>query len=278
MNAPSQPFPLFILCSSRSGSTLLRYILDTHPQIGSPPEFHIGPLAAQLNYSYDLILNPANFKSKEQREQSIIMYVRNHIDQIMRHYCDSAGKAWWCEKSVYTIDHFELIKSLYPNARFICLYRNCLDQVRSAIEVLQRYDPSGRIYGFTPFLINTQPNTEAGLVDYWISKTTGIMDVETKYPQSCFRITYESLVERRESTFDALFDFIGLDWSPDLLEKVFKVHHQVGPGDPKIVNTASIHLNSVGRGKEINRARISVDRVKSINKIHQRLGYGKVKM
>lgn len=33
--------PIFILCSARSGSTLLRRVLDAHPAIASPPEVNI---------------------------------------------------------------------------------------------------------------------------------------------------------------------------------------------------------------------------------------------
>ena len=33
--------PVFILTASRSGSTLLRFILDTHPDFACPPETHL---------------------------------------------------------------------------------------------------------------------------------------------------------------------------------------------------------------------------------------------
>jgi Sulfotransferase family len=42
--------PVFVLCMSRSGSTLLRLILDTHPDLACPPETNIpAVLLAQLN-------------------------------------------------------------------------------------------------------------------------------------------------------------------------------------------------------------------------------------
>src|ERR1700730_4284019 len=40
--------PLFVLCGPRRGSTLLRYILDTHSQIASPGEIELGALCAHL--------------------------------------------------------------------------------------------------------------------------------------------------------------------------------------------------------------------------------------
>ena len=44
MDAP----PILVLCNARSGSTLLRYLLDTHPDIAAPPETPLGALCASL--------------------------------------------------------------------------------------------------------------------------------------------------------------------------------------------------------------------------------------
>jgi len=85
-------------------------------------------------------------------------------------------------------------------------------------------------------------------------------------------------VEGRDSTFKALFDFIGLDWDPDILNKAFEIHHNPGNGDPKISGTLFIHDNSIGLGKEVNLGNIGLDRIKEINKTHQRLGYEKIEL
>jgi hypothetical protein len=36
--------PIFVLTVARSGSTLLRFILDSHPDLACPPETNIGPV------------------------------------------------------------------------------------------------------------------------------------------------------------------------------------------------------------------------------------------
>jgi hypothetical protein len=41
--------PVFVLCGARSGSTLLRFILDAHPELACPPETNIPALCAQLS-------------------------------------------------------------------------------------------------------------------------------------------------------------------------------------------------------------------------------------
>src|SRR4051794_31928034 len=46
------PQPAFILCTVRSGSTLLRVLLDSHSQIHSPQELHLRDLAVESKSHY----------------------------------------------------------------------------------------------------------------------------------------------------------------------------------------------------------------------------------
>ena len=43
-----RPDPVFVLCMGRSGSTLLRFLLDAHPDLACPPETNLPSLCAQL--------------------------------------------------------------------------------------------------------------------------------------------------------------------------------------------------------------------------------------
>ena len=38
--------PVFVLCSGRSGLTLLRFLLDAHPDLACPPEMKLPPAVA----------------------------------------------------------------------------------------------------------------------------------------------------------------------------------------------------------------------------------------
>ena len=48
MNAPS-----FLLSTHRSGSTLLSWVIDSHPQISCPPEMWIGALHRSCDHRSD---------------------------------------------------------------------------------------------------------------------------------------------------------------------------------------------------------------------------------
>src|SRR5271168_4192255 len=52
---PAFADPVFVLCNGRSGSTLLRFLLDAHPDLACPPETNVPSLCAQLATVWSLI-------------------------------------------------------------------------------------------------------------------------------------------------------------------------------------------------------------------------------
>jgi hypothetical protein len=46
--ATGRPDPLFVLCMARSGSTLLRFLLDAHPDLACPPETNLWMVCEKL--------------------------------------------------------------------------------------------------------------------------------------------------------------------------------------------------------------------------------------
>jgi hypothetical protein len=52
---PAFADPVFVLCNGRSGSTLLRFPLDAHPDLACPPETNLPALCAQLATVWSLI-------------------------------------------------------------------------------------------------------------------------------------------------------------------------------------------------------------------------------
>ncbi|MFX0199496.1 MAG: sulfotransferase, partial [Candidatus Hodarchaeota archaeon] len=55
--------PIFIVSSPRSGSTLLRLILDTHPRLAIPPPGHLFHLIFPYLYSYGNVSEEANLRT-----------------------------------------------------------------------------------------------------------------------------------------------------------------------------------------------------------------------
>jgi hypothetical protein len=198
--------------------------------------------------------------------------VRENISGIMGNYAKSSGKQYWCEKSVLTADSVNGVLSVFPDAKFICLYRNCLDQVRSALETLS-FHPTGKDFGFEPFLKSSPDNKVNGLIDYWHSKTQTIHQFESSHPYRCLRVTYEELVLDSNKCISKIFKYLGHPVGREIIENIFSSKHIAGPGDGKIHNTNSIHAKSVGKGNELNVQDISPSRLKKINPLLQIIGY-----
>ena len=262
--------PIFLLCYARSGSTLLRYILDTHPDIAAPPELHLLLTARQLMWvlSHTAAV-PGETLDTRQRDQYALERTRAWLSALMSDYADRAGKTRWCEKSVATIDHLDLLDALYPEAQLVCLHRHPLDTMASCLETAQERQG---MFGFEPYAARTPTNPVDGLADYWVARTQLLLRCEQDRPDRCLRVRYEDLVNAPAATLESLFGFLQLDWSADLIAAVFTTPHVVGPGDPKILNTTRIESTSIGRGRRLL-DRLSQDRLAGLTPVMQKLGY-----
>ena len=262
--------PIFLLCYARSGSTLLRYILDTHPAIAAPPELHLLLTARQLMWVFGhTAAVPGEAVPSQQRDDYALTRTRAWLSELMSDYARRAGKTLWCEKSVATLDHLALLDQLYPEARLICLHRHPLDTIASCVETARARQG---MFGFEPYAARTPRNPVDGLADYWLAKTNQLLACERDRPGRCRRVRYEDLVTIPAETLKGLFGFLQLDWHVDLIDAVFTTPHAVGPGDPKILNTSQIELASIGRGGGLE-SNLSTDRLAELANVVTELGY-----
>lgn len=262
--------PVFILSCERAGSTLLRYILDTHPEICSPGELFLGRLCEALAHMVDrLSLGrvDAAVTKQDERFGLVSAEVRHIVSAWMDAYAATKGKRIWCEKSPRNLLHLHVLNSVFDDGKFICLHRNCMDVVHSGIEATRlglMVDPS---------YYTRNPNQISVLVDSWVDKTTKLLAFEQENASKCHRIRYEDIVARPAETLMPLFAFIGVEWDESILDKVFAVKHDLGPGDPKVMFTKKIHKNSVGLGSTISRRFITPELLEKMNALLGRLGY-----
>jgi len=263
--------PIFVLCCARSGSTLLRYVLDTHPAIAAPPELHLLLAARQLIWLFE---NTANTSATVGDPVDAAAYattrVRASLGAIMDDYAQRAGKSVWAEKSVSTVDCVDMLERLFPDARILCLYRRAPDVMASCAQAGQRRQGT---FGFEPYVTRSTHNAVDGLADYWLDKTQKILDAERALANPTLRITYEALVSAPGATIAYIVDFLGLPPSPGMLDSIFTTPHVVGPGDSKILTTTGIHRESLGHGAKLAMDRLSADRRTRIDALHLELGY-----
>lgn len=269
-NQSSAAPPVFVLSCERSGSTLLRYIIDTHPQICSPAHLHLGQLCRSLYTSIFYSLGQTMEVTDEAtRERLVAVETRRIVDELMERYVRAKGKQMWCEKTTENLQYLKILNDVFPDARYICLYRNCMDVVHSSIECSRL----GFIPELAPYVQKRPDNIVAAMVDSWIEKTSGLLEFEMAHAEQCFRLKYENLVTEPSQTLPAMFAALGLEWDERLLKEVFSTQHDQGSGDRKVLFTKKINTDSIGRGSTISRSFIPDALLEDMNRLLARLDY-----
>ena len=159
------PLP-FIVGSPRSGTTLLRLMLDAHPLLTIPPETHFLPAVLELTGAgealrqaflrcivdgprwNDFHLSEETF---ERRLQAIEPFDLTHgLHAFYRMYGERQQKPRWGDKTPGYVLHLRRIAGVLPTARFIHLIRDGRDVAASLRKLWwgpgrRHRGPSGRL-------------------------------------------------------------------------------------------------------------------------------------
>ena len=267
--------PVFVLCNGRSGSTLLRFVLDAHPDLACPPETNLPGLCAQLATVWSLIegapLSANRGDEPPEIPEAAIAGVRETMDRMVGSYLARRGKKRYCDKSLGTARYAPLLRRVYPQARFICLYRHPMDVIASGTEACP-WGLNG--YGFDPYIAATPGNAVMALASFWTDNVQAMLAAEERFPDACLRLRYEDLVADPEATAAAVFEFLGVQAAPGITQACFSAERErFGPADNKIWYTSQISDDSVGRGWSVPAAMIAPQLLSVMNELADRLGY-----
>jgi sulfotransferase family protein len=267
--------PVFVLCAARSGSTLLRFLLDAHPELACPPETNVPALCGQLATVWSLIegapLSPNRGDEPPDIPDAAIAGVRETMGRMVGSYLARRGKQRYCDKSLGTARFASLVTRIWPEARFICLFRHPMDLVASGMEACP-WGLNG--YGFDPYIAETPGNAVFALARFWADNTAAILAAEEQYAASCCRVRYEDLVADVQAVSDRIFDFLKVARVPDIEARIFAPERErFGPADYKIWHTSGITAASVGRGWTLPAEMISPQVREMVNELCGSLGY-----
>jgi Sulfotransferase family len=275
-NDAPEPGPVIVLTASRSGSTLLRFILDSNPELGCPPETGLGQASRGLAQLWTTLADASqsrtdDFQPRKHLDERAAQAMRTVISGFYSDYLDSRGKRRWCDKSLDNFMFAGLIGQIFPNARFICLYRHCMDVIASGVET----SPWGlQGFGFSEYAHQYPGNSVAAIGSYWLNVARTMLAFEQEEPDRCLRIRYEDLVTQPEVTAAAVFDFIGAPPVPDIVARCLtEDHDKSGPADSKIWFTKEISRASIGRGVTVPIGALSPPAVEAINQTLADLDY-----
>ncbi len=208
---PQMP-AVFVLSAPRSGSTLLRYVLDTHSRIASPGEIFLARLCFDLELALSRTAG-AGLPPGRATEERLAAETRRVVAGVMESYARSKGKSLWCDKSPRNVEYLPSLARTFPRGRYVCLYRNCLDTVKSMLTASQQ----GFMLELAPYAAKSPNNLVAAMIDAWCDYTGKILDFEAAHPGQVFRLRYEDMVLEPEAALRPLFAFLEVAWEPEVV-------------------------------------------------------------
>jgi protein-tyrosine sulfotransferase len=271
--------PVFVLTAARSGSTLLRFILDAHPDLCCPPELGVGAACAQLARVWSVtegvpragvlpLLGPGHVTERAAAA------MRSAITAAITAYLEERGAARWCDKSLDTVMWADLVARIWPDAQFVCLYRHCMDVIASGLEACRWGLDS---FGFERYTAQYPGNNVAAAGACWVTAAGQMIDFEKRHEDRALRVRYEDLVADPEAVAGRVFGFLGVAGMPGISSLCFAAAHDAnGPGDAKIWFTTKVTAESVGRGAEVPGNRLPAPLQAAINNALRELGYVEV--
>lgn len=267
--------PVFVLTAGRSGSTLLRFILDAHPDLACPPETELASVCSQLAAVWSMFA-VSTWPGKQANgsaatNEPVIVGLRHLMDLMIGPYLARRGKKRYCDKSLGSARHAALLTQMYPEGRFLCLYRHPMDLIASGLEAC----PWGlNSYGFEHYIGGSPANAVAAIARYWADHTAAVLAAEEQFPGRCHRVRYEDLVRDPGATAAEIFEFLGVTPVPGIEARFFSHERErFGRADFKIWNTSQITTGSVGRGWSVPVSLIPPPLLTTLNDLAGRLGY-----
>jgi LPS sulfotransferase NodH len=130
--------PAFIMCTLRSGSTLLRVLLDSHSQLHAPHEIHLRYVSVKL---------AATWSKRSMKEMGLDAEALRYLlwDRILHRELAKSGKAFIVDKTPNNVFVADRIAECWPDARFIHLLRHPASIVRSRQAIRPDADPEKNI-------------------------------------------------------------------------------------------------------------------------------------
>ena len=209
-----------VIGAPRSGTTLLRFMLDAHPSLAIPPETGFLPAIVALpsdmagaraaidtvttfppgapawpDYGIDL----ADFRAADD-----VLSAATPADvarAFYRHYAARFGKARWGDKTPTYCHHVAAVGALLPEARFVHIIRDGRDVAES----------------IKPLWFSPGESVEARAM-FWRDCVRAARAQADQVRGRYMEVRYEDLVEAPEPVLRTVSDFVDLPFDSAMLE------------------------------------------------------------
>ncbi|MBX3014597.1 MAG: sulfotransferase [Caldilineaceae bacterium] len=193
--------PIFIIGAPRSGTTLLRLILDAHPHISCGPETGFLVDLAPIVGRHWQHLALYGF------EQSYwIQKMARFFAEFQESYAQQRGKRRWAEKTPQYTPHLAFIRTLFPASQIVHIIRDGRDVMSS---YLKRWGYRAAWRG----------------IQEWQRAITIAQAVGRQLPASdYYELRYEALVQQPEATIRGLLTYLQEPWNEKVLHYLDAPH------------------------------------------------------
>ncbi len=255
---PAGDAPLIVLGVRRSGTTLLRVMLDRNPALAVPDESYFVP---QLARRHRGTVDPASFIDDLRRLPTLAewrlspdavgerlrpgMTTGAAIAAVFEAYAAERGKPRWGDKTPLYMQHLPLLERLFPGARFVHLIRDGRDAALSFLSVPEGIMTEG--WG--------NPRDAAGFASQWATEVRTARALGDRVGAGRYlELRYEALVADPAAALRRTCSFAALDYDEVMLgyvgetESARKRHQQRLNEPPRVgVRDWSTEMEPVDR-------------------------------
>jgi len=217
-----RPPPLFILGVRRSGTTLLRVMLDRHSELAVPDESYFIPQLAERHrrpieveaFADDLRRLPALREwgvplAEVRARLRPGMPVGEAIAAVYEVYAELRGKRRFGDKTPLYMQYLGMLERLFPAALYVHLIRDGRDAAVSFLAM-----PEGIVTRTW-----AHPRSAAGFACQWRSEVAAARRLGRRAgPRRYLEVRYEDLVSDAERELRRICAFAGLGYEPGMLD------------------------------------------------------------
>jgi hypothetical protein len=265
---------IVLLGMPRSGTTLLRRLLDTHPRICCPGETFMLRACAKFIQSQRIASGIeygvlGGLRALGIPEQEVLAALRQLCFDVLEQLAERDGKPRWATKTAVDSFYLEEVERIYgQHASFIVVIRHGLDVVCSLQEFVQEL---GVYIDELHAYVTRYPRPLEAFAHAWADVTSGLLGFAARNPNAIL-VRYEDLVGEPEQTLGRLFAFIGEPWEPSIVEGAFRNAEVKGLGDWKGYGTVGINAASIGRWRGLPPSTVA-DLAAIVGPVLERCGY-----
>jgi hypothetical protein len=213
--------PVLILGVRRSGTTLLRVMLDRNSELAVPDESYFIPQLADRHLRH---VDPGEFIDDLRRLDTLVEWeiplerVRARLSERMpigvaigtvySVYAAERGKRRWGDKTPMYMQNLRLLERLFPDALFVHLIRDGRDAAMSFLSM-----PKGLV---TETWMH--PQTPAGFACQWRTEVDAARRLGRRVGSERYlEVRYEDLVQDAESALRRICDFARLPYEAEMI-------------------------------------------------------------